>query len=479
MAAKKPLKIRLLIGAMVLGAAVALFAAGQHLVRVLTVASGFHAKILCSGVFVGKRSVDEVIDQDVLADLRVGLRHFEATVDREAGLVTSALFGFFERRALYRPGLGCTLVAAAGAEALRAQTQGFTPLEPALSPAEPWPLGERVEESPEPAGVDMPRLRRAVESAFAEPRPDRLRRTRAVVVVHKGRLIAERYAPGIGPETPLIGWSLGKSVANALTGVMVREGTLDVAATGLFPEWRAPGDARGQISLDHLLRMTGGLDFDDPHARMLSDVRRMLFVFGDAAAYARAKELAAPPGRSWVYGSGSTILLSDLLRRSVEGGLPAYFNFPRKALFAPLGMASAVIEPDAAGTFLAPAFVHATARDWARFGLFILDDGIWNGERLLPEGWVRASISPSEVSEGLYGAGFWRRIPPFLRPARIEALTLPDDRFYMLGHDGQMVAVIPSRDLVVVRLGLSRRRGAWDHDAFLAELLAAFPGTRS
>jgi CubicO group peptidase (beta-lactamase class C family) len=142
-------------------------------------------------------------------------------------------------------------------------------------------------------------------------------------------------------------------------------------------------------------------------------------------------------------------------------------------------MSTAVLEPDASGTFLAPAFIYASARDWARFGLFILKDGVWKDKRILPEGWISYSTRPTEASAGHYGAHFWRRVPGFLRPDTAAEWPLPDDRFYMLGHDGQMVAMVPSRQLVVVRLGLSRRRGAWDPDELLYAVLQALRGTGS
>lgn len=451
---------------------------GRHLLQVLTVASAFYAKTVCSGVFVSGRKAGDVIAEDVLADIMPGMRRIHASIDREKGLVRTSLYGLARRSALYRRGLGCTLLNGASEEALLSQTRGLVPLEPAPAPRAPWPEGEVVETQRPPPGVDPARLRAALDDAFAEADADALKRTRAVVVVYKGRIVAERYARGVGADMPLPGWSLGKSITAALTGILVREGLLKTAASGLFPEWRNAGDARARITLDQLLRMTGGLDFDAPHERALSDVRRMLFLERDAAAYARRRPAVAEPGSWWQYGSGSSVLVNALIRDAVTKQGPDYFRFPRRALFNPLGMRSAVLEPDAAGTFLSPAFAYASARDWARFGLFILRDGVWNGKRILPEGWVGYCISPTPASGGLYGAHFWRRVPPFLRPPGASERRLPEDRFYMLGHDGQMVAMIPSRDLVVVRLGLSRRRGAFDPDALLFEVLKAFQPPR-
>ncbi|MGI9387794.1 MAG: serine hydrolase domain-containing protein, partial [Methyloligellaceae bacterium] len=300
-------------------AVIAAFFAGRHYLKVLNVASAFHAKTLCSGIFVSGRPVEMVVGEDVLADMPFGLRRLGFVVDRDQGLVTSSLFGLAERRALYRPGLGCTLVNDTTLPELRRQAEGFAPIRPAIVPAAPWPEGDAVDTTDRPGGIDHEKLKAALDVEFDEPHPRALRRTRAVVVVHKGRIIAERYAAGINPDTPMIGWSMGKSIASALVAILVREGKIDMATGALLPEWRHAGDPRAKITVDHLLRMTSGLDFDDPRERMLSDVRRMPFLTRDSFAYARSKEGAGAPGTLWRYGSGSTSLLSGLLRQAAGG----------------------------------------------------------------------------------------------------------------------------------------------------------------
>ena len=448
----------------------------RHAGRVLSVASAFYAKTLCSGVLLAQRNENEVVKQDVLADMSFGLRHLHREIYRERGLVAITTLGMGERLALFRPGLGCTLVTDTSVDALLKQARDFTPPPRAPRSGAEWPEGARVNPLRADAGVDGEILKAAVDEAFAEPNPRAMRRTRAVVVAYRGRIVAERYGQGMGPQTLQLGWSLGKTILNALTGTLVSERRLSLGQDRLFAQWRAEGDPRGRISVDDLLRMVSGLDFDAPHERMLSDVRKMLFMTGDSVAYAASEKLAAPVGASWFYSSGSASLLAGVMRSAIGGTQARYFAYPRRALFGRIGMTSAVIEPDAAGNFLAPAFVYASARDWARFGLLYLNDGMWGDKRILPEGWVKNSLRPTPHSDGQYGAGLWLRIPDFLRPDAAADYRLPQDAFYMLGHEGQMVAVIPSRQLVVVRLGLSRRRGAWDHGAFLGNLLKAFPG---
>jgi len=445
-----------------------------HVGAMMSVVSAFYAKSLCSGVFVAGRSAHDVITGDVLADMLGGLRRWRGEVDRERGLVTASFYGLAERRALYRPGLGCTLVTDTSVDALLQQVKEYSPPLASARSTALWPEGSRVELSEPIEGVDEQKLNAAMDEAFTEPNPDTQRRTRALVIVHKGRIIAERYAQGFGPDTPQPGWSMGKSVLNALIGTLVADGRLKLDQNNLFPEWRGQGDPRAAITVDDLLRMVSGLDFDEPQARMLSDVRTMLFLKRDGAAYAASEQLSDPVGSSWFYGSGSTMLLSRAMANALGGSQAQYFSYPHKALFGLLGMNRTIFEPDAAGTFVAPAFIYASARDWARLGLLYLNDGVWGSERILPEGWVKSSLKPVPHSRGQYGAHLWLKIPDFLRPASPPGGALPEDAFFMLGYDGQMVGIIPSRELVVVRLGLSRRREAWDQEAFLHDLLKAF-----
>lgn len=445
-----------------------------HSSKVIAVASAYYAKTLCSSVFVAGRDEARAVSEDVLADMTVGLRHWRRDVFRDRNLVEVSLFGFAKRAALYRPGLGCTLVLDTSVETLREQAPQYVAPLPANRPAALWPEGNQVVLYGETQGVDTAKLKEVVEAAFFEPRPKRaLRRTQAVIVVHKGKILAEQYADGISPDTPRPGWSMGKTVLSALIGTLVKDKKFALSRDKLFPEWRGDDDPRGRITGDHLLRMVSGLEFDAPHARMLSDVRKMLFVKGDSAAYAKSEKLDDPIGSTWFYASGSTTLLASAMRDAIEGPLAQYWSYPWKTLFEPLGMNSAMMEVDAAGTFLAPAFVHASPRDWARFGLFYLNDGVWNGKRLLPEGWVDMQRTPTSQSGGEYGAHLWLKIPDFLRPAYADKYPIPEDAFFMLGHDGQMVAMIPSRELVIVRLGLTRRRNAWDHEVFLHAILSA------
>jgi CubicO group peptidase (beta-lactamase class C family) len=308
----------------------------------------------------------------------------------------------------------------------------------------------------------MPALDAAVEEAFAEPGAVPSRRTRAIVVVHDGSIVAERYATGYGPDAALPGWSMTKSTVNALVGVLVREGKLQLDSPLSVPEWSAPDDPRRTITLRHLLQMASGLDFTESYGNPLGDVLWMLFGTGDAAGFAARKPIVTAPGKGWAYSSGTTNIVARALRQAVGGGEADYLAFPRRALFEPLGMASAVIEPDASGTFVGSSFMFASARDWARFGLLYLQDGVRDGNRILPEGWVAFSTTPAPSAPGgVYGAHFWLRLSTLY--ARSGNEGLPRDAYHAVGHEGQLLTIIPSRRLVVVRLGLSVGRGVWDH----------------
>ncbi len=434
-------------------------------VRFVSVGVAYKAKMFCSGVFVSGRD-----PQSVLADLEVDdlaiLRHVDVSLDRTTRSVRATVLGIVTRQAVYRDGLGCAL-------ALDGQTPGQR------SPASEGPgTGARTRSQPA-RGLDtttavdddeLGRLQAVLDRAFAEPNPQHQRRTQAVVIVHKGRLVAERYAAGMGPDTPLIGWSMTKSVINALAGVLVQEGRISTDEPLPIPEWRKPGDARGRITLDQLLRMSSGLQFDEDMTNPLADVMHMLLGTADMAAYTTSKRLEASPGTRWQYSSGTSNIIARVMR-NVLADDDEYWAFPRRALFDRIGMAGAVMETDAAGTFVGSSYLYATARDWARFGMLYSQDGVWDGHRILPEGWVEYTRSPAPSDPRRhYGAHFWLEVPDEYRGAEGR---LPDDALHAAGHEAQFVTIVPSHETVIVRLGLTRYGDAWDHVAFVRDVIAA------
>ncbi|MGO8869927.1 MAG: serine hydrolase domain-containing protein [Acidimicrobiales bacterium] len=332
-------------------------------------------------------------------------------------------------------------------------------------PGDDWPTG------PVPAGVELAPL---LAEAFDPEGP--LHQTYAVVVVHRGRLVVERYdgllpqwdKPGkpVRRDTPLLSWSVAKSMLHAVVGMLVAEGRLLPDAPAPVPEWQAPGDPRRAITLQHLLEMRDGLDFAeeyvDPGA---SDVLRMLFGDGqaDMAAFAADRPLAAPPGTQFNYSSGTSNIVSGIVARTVGPGAP-YERFLADWLFRPLGMTSAATTFDDAGTWVAASYAYATARDFARFGLLYLRDGVWEGRRLLPEGWVDHGRRPRSVDPDdgdLYGSHWWMRNHPF-------------GTFWAAGHEGQFIDVCPALDLVLVRMGRTDADHAEELEAWRTRVIEAF-----
>ena len=330
---------------------------------------------------------------------------------------------------------------------------------------------------PLPAVIDTRKLKNVTERAFTEPDPAKPRRTRAVIVLYDGRIIAERYAAGFSRETPQLGWSMTKSVTNALVGVLVKEGKLKLRDPAPVPEWRSPGDPRAAITLDNLLRMSSGLRFKEDYKNPRSDAIRMLLAEPDAGAYAAEKPLEVAPNSRWSYSSGTANIISRIVRQSAGGSLSDFTAFAHRALFDRVGMASAVIEPDPSGTFVGSSFMYATPRDWARFGLLYLNDGVWKNERILPEGWVKYSTTPTpNAPKGEYGAQFWLNAGRSGQPEDRWMPKVPPDMYSLRGLEGQYVSIIPSKKLVIVRLGLSVGEKVWDQEQFIADVLDALKG---
>jgi CubicO group peptidase (beta-lactamase class C family) len=443
------------------------------IVRVLSTpllhpALGFAAKVTCSGVLAGGATVTQVADGFPDERLRALVR---VQVDEAAGTVTASVPLLARRRAVHRPGLGCTLDPAG--DSIRALA-GAAVLEGIRRGDLPWPEGEAAVAMP--AEIDGERLAAVVDGAFMED-PDRPpRRTLAVVVIHNGRLLAERYAAGYGPDHRLAGWSMTKSVTNALAGILAGEGRLDMGAAGLRREWQ--DDARRGITLGELMHMSSGLEFDESYTPT-GGATRMLFNSPDVAAVAAESPLVHEPGTQWSYSSGTTNLIAAHLR-SLFANDAEWGAFPAERLFRPLGMYSAVMEPDAVGTFVGSSFMYATARDWARFGQLYLQDGVWNGVRLLPEGWVSYSVAPAPAAPlGRYGAHWWLNHGDSADPARRRWPELPPDIYFASGFQGQYVVVVPGHNLVIVRLGMTATDESFELGRFLRGILSAMQSPAS
>ncbi|TXK16982.1 serine hydrolase [Homoserinibacter sp. GY 40078] len=373
---------------------------------------------------------------------------------RSAGAVaTASILGVgTPQQARYTPGFGCTLASAA--------LDLGSPTE-VSSAGNPFTEAVVSEADPELEAA----LDRAFGSELSAEDAEALG-TRGVVIVKNGELVAERYADGFDASTPQLGWSMSKSVTSLMTGMLVQQGVVALEDDHLRPEWT---DERADITVEQLLRMTSGLTWDETYD-LGTPITRMLYLESDMGRYVASLPLAHSPGEVQQYSSGSTTLLCSVLAERT--GLGA--DLPRATLFQALGLSSAVMEPDASGVPVCSSYMWATPRDWAAVGQFAMQAGAWNGEQLLPNDWIRRSLTVTDVSatdDPGFGMG-WRMNE--LPDGSLRWPELPDDTFYASGHDGQKLILVPSEGLVVVRMGFTPvADDAPSEVALVAEVMAA------
>jgi len=411
--------------------------------RALRVATGYVAHNICSKTFVSgfdpQTVFAETIERNGIRRLRLALRYH---LDRSAKIVDASVAGLFASRAAFHEGFGCVMLL--GSEQpylLRSDVEALKA--PKVPPLLPEIAGPAVVEPADPG------LKAALDHAFEEPEAPPLRRTKAVVVVRDGRIIAERYAGGVTIDTPLLSFSLTKSVVNALIGIMTQQGYLSPSIPAPIPEWRTTSDPRHAIEVEHLLRMTTGLALDETNSGFDSS-SQMLYLHNDMAGFAVKAPLIAPPGTRFAYSSPTTQLLARIIRDAV-GGPEQTLAYAWHELFNPLGMRDVTLEFDGAGTLQASTYMLASARDWARFGLLYLNDGVLAGKRILHEDWVDFSAAATLDTD--YGAGFWTNRSENQNARGRVRLGIPRDAFFASGDLGQRVVIIPSQQMVVVRLG--------------------------
>jgi CubicO group peptidase (beta-lactamase class C family) len=431
----------------------------------IRVGANYTAKIVCSNVFFAGRDPDEVLRTDVQAPGHPLLRLMRVSVDHDGRMVRAGLFGFIGGGlAVFRPGTGCAVLVdgrpgdvVSRAAAAASAASGAA----AAAPAAPWPDGETV-------NIDAALTKLIASDRLAGPG------MRAILVVHDGRLVAERYADGFGPQTPQLGWSMTKSVTAGLIGILVKDGRLALEQpVGSALGWPAT-DPRARITIADLSAMASGLKFNEGYGAV-SDVTRMLYLEPDMAAFASAQPLLHPIGTVWSYSSGSAVILSRIFQDAA--GIDALAVVQHR-LFEPLGMTSAVMETDEHGTLVGSSYMYATPRDWARYGLLLAQDGIWKGQAILPPGYVALMASPVAASGGEYGHGMvWRWTDARVAGENPDTeFGIPADTFWMTGHDGQYVAVIPSKQLVILRMGLTPSRERYQPEPLVQAVLGAVSG---
>ena len=437
---KKKTILRIVLAVLV----AALIGGCLYLNTLMPIITGYAAKNLASDVFVSGR---EPADVEAL-DLHFSFIKFTRNkVDFENKTVTSR-FLWGKSVAAYRDGYGVTLLRGKKAAELQAQKYPLPPEEDGPDRLVPGDsaLTERL----------APIAKALVDDHTYNGTPF------AFVVLHEGKVVAERYREGITAGTRLLSWSMAKSFTNALVGIMSGDGLVDIYAPTGIPEWQ--GDERAAITLNDLMQMQSGLEWNEDYGNR-SDVNLMLHREQDMGLYAINKPLEHKPGTFWYYSSGSTNIIMRYLRGKFASDTE-FLRYCRERLFAPLGIRNAVFEPDMNGTPVGSSYLYVTAREFASFGQLYLDDGVFQGQRILPEGWVEYTVTPASDSKGGYGSFFWLNKNKYWQDA-------PEDMFHCQGHDGQEVFILPSKDLVVVTLGYSPKPDrVVDWNALLKDIIA-------
>ncbi|WP_372775020.1 serine hydrolase domain-containing protein [Mangrovibacterium sp.] len=429
-----------------------LLSAGFYLNALMPVITGYAAKNLASGVFVAGRTQEALENEDLNFSV---IKFTVNKVDFEKKEVVSR-FLWGKSKAIYIEGFGCTLVEDYDDDEIRARLYPQQHVLPERPDTIAWPAGDLIADRV-PEGINIEKLNQAVELVMSDTVP--FKGTFAVMVVYKGQPVAEVYRDDFNRDTRFLSWSMAKSFTNTLIGIRVKQGLLNIHEPLSFAGWNV-GTPR-EITMNNLMQMNSGLEWNEDYGN-LSDVTIMLHKEGDMGAFAEEKDVAAQHEEVWYYSSGTTNIACLALRQTFPSD-PDYWSFPRKELFNKIGMRSAVFELDASGTFVGSSYLYATMRDYARFALLYMNGGSWLGEQILPDDWVDYTTQPAKGSDGKYGAFFW------LNQSGSQP-DAPADTYSCKGHDGQSIFMIPSRDLVVIRTGYSKK-GEFDNNLMLKEIL--------
>ncbi len=417
----------------------------------LNLISGYSSKNLASNHFISKRGITDIQESDNNMPL-VKLASVEET---SSSSVISSVFGLMPRESIYREGLGCVLIT----DDYDKNQKLPRPKRTRLTNDKPFPYGNAGIRDTVFKNVDYDQLNLAVTLAFSNYE---IQKTRTVLVSYKNEIIAEKYREGFSSETPILGWSMTKSVLASFYGILEHQGKITLDYRPFGDDLRIKNSKMG-ITLNHLLRMQSGLAWEEDYTK-ISDVTQMLFLDSDMTLAQAQKQPIAPPTEVWNYSSGTSNLLSGILRDQFETH-QEYLDFPYTQLIDKIGMHSMLLETDMEGNFVGSSYGWATTRDWAKFGILYLNKGLWDGERLFSEKWVDYVTTPTLHSDGVYGAHFWLN-------SGGKFPDVPRDMYSANGFQGQYVFIIPSKDLVVVRTGLAEDP-EFDVNTFLKEICEA------
>jgi CubicO group peptidase (beta-lactamase class C family) len=432
------------------------------------------AKVLCSAVFISGRDPDEFFKNSGFWFMPPDeAEKVTWTVDRERKLATTS-FGGITRSARYHGDQGCQIERQGKSGIEFTPVAVKTTLPDAMT--QEWPMGDRAGDARLPEGVDAAQVAAAVETAFADPAA----RTAGVIVVHKGKIVAERYMPGITKDTQLESWSMGKSITSTLFALLVKDGTYTLEQRAAVPEWQGANDPRREIRNIDLLRMSSGLRFiatQDPDYTPDKGYPDHFYIYNggvDAFTYSVNVPLQFPVNTEGRYRNCDPLTIGRLVKQAVSKRGEEYLTWPQRALFDRIGIRRQVLETDPYGNFLLTGHDYGTPRNWARLGMLYLQDGMWQGQRILPEGWAKFVSTPAPAwKQPTYGGLFWIN--------GTGQWNLPRDAYFMAGAGGQWTFVVPSHELVVVRMGHFRGAGAGQRalNAAFKQLLSAIPASRS
>ncbi|MBO9200191.1 MULTISPECIES: serine hydrolase domain-containing protein [Niastella] len=441
---------------------VALAYGGWYAWRAFPIISGYGAKNMASAVYLQHRNPESVLKEE-LGFFPVSKGTY--TINPEDSSVTGSVWGFAKRKAIYRTGLGCTLVNDLSEAEIRKQHFSLPVIPSQNVDTIAWPYGDKISDSISPV-VDNKALQQAVDNAMQMPsKKGDPAYTRAFLVVYDGKIVGERYAPGFNKKSVMIGWSMTKSLTSAIIGVLVKAGKLDPNSPAPVPEWQHTN--KEKITLKNLLQQSSGLDYTENY-NSPSEATNMLFKRADMGGFTAKLPLKYEPGTIFNYSSGNANILGRIIRQTVGDSI--YAAFPYNALFHKINMYSLVLEPDASGTYVASSYSYASARDFARFGLLYYNNGVWNGEQLLPVNWVKETVQPAPANKQLrYGYQFWLNGLDDKDPNKRWFPDAPADMYFADGYGGQNIFIIPSKKLIIVRLGVR----TVDENKYLKEVIAA------
>ncbi len=419
----------------------------------LDIITGYAAKNEASVLFLAHRTKASAENQDNNFS-PISLANEDVNLNDKS--VSATVFGLKKRTAVFREGLGSVLMIDGVSDSLKYDIphRNFKRINL------PYPYGDNPQKDTLFNNINYNKLQKAVDNAF-DKEESYIKKTRAVLVIYKDYIIAEKYVEGFNKNTPILGWSMGKSVTSAVLGVLQKQGKININQSHLFPEWEK--DERSKITLNNLLQMNSGLEWNEDY-NTISDVTKMLFLEKDMSKMQLNKPLVGTPNQSWNYSSGTTNLLSKFIRNQFKTH-QEYLDFWYAALIDKIGMHSMLIETDLSGNYVGSSYGWATPRDWAKFGLLYLHDGNWNGEQILNKTWVNYTKKTTNGSNGEYGAQFWLN-------AGGKYPDAPKDLFSCNGYQGQRVFIIPSKNLVIVRMGLTEPP-KFDFNLFLKEIIYA------